>query len=101
MLKAVKLFVVVAGLLIVGGTATLIRQLVKRGGEAARARPAMVTGEPLGIALPPGGEITQVAAANGQLLLLGRSPSEGQFLLVVDSASGERKRFLRLVPAPP
>lgn len=101
MLKAVKLFVVVAGLLIVGGTATLIWQLVKRGGEAARARPAVATTEPRSVVLPAGGEITQVAAQGSQLLLLGRSPADGQFLLVIDLASGERRQLLRLLPAPP
>ena len=101
MLKAVKLFVVVAGLLIVGGTATLIWLLVKRGGEAASNLPAMATMEPRSVDLPAGGEITQVAAQGGQLLLLGRSPADGQFLLVIDLASGERRQLLRLLPAPP
>jgi Family of unknown function (DUF6476) len=100
-LKAIKLFVVVAGLLIVGGTATLIWLLVKRGGDPARPSPAVTAAEPAGIALPTGGEVTQVTTAGGQLLLLGRSPAEGQFLLVVDLASGERRRLLRLVPAGP
>jgi len=95
------LFVVVAGLLIVAGTATLIWLLVKRSGVSAQDHPAVTIADPGTVALPAGGEITQVATAGGQLLLLGRSPAEGQFLLVVDLASGERRRLLRLVPAEP
>jgi hypothetical protein len=97
-LKALKTFVVVAGVAIVLGTATLIWLLVKRGGQGARPPAAAVREEPANVALPRGAEVIQVAVSGSQLLLLGRVPSEGQFVAVVDLASGERRRLLRLVP---
>lgn len=99
-LKAVKIFVVVAGIAIVLGTATLIWLLVKRGGEA-RPPAASVQAEPVNVALPRGAEVIQVMVSGSQLLLLGRAPGEGQFVAVVDLASGERRRLLRLVPEAP
>ena len=55
LLKALKLFVVVGGILIVGGTATLIWVLVKRGtsGDAWHRR-AVASALPGTIELPPG-----------------------------------------------
>jgi hypothetical protein len=102
LLKALKIFVVVGAVVIVGGTATLIWLLVKRGTSMAVATaPAAAPQEPGTIALPPGAEVSQIAAAGPELLLLGRTPGEGQFLLVVDAKSGATRRLLRLVPAPP
>jgi hypothetical protein len=103
LLKALKIFVIVGAVLIVGGTATLIWLLVKRGTSMAVAtRPAPTAPlEPGTVELPPGSEVTQVAAAGRELLLLGRAPGEGQFVLVVDATSGERRRLLRLVPRQP
>ncbi|MEK0084683.1 DUF6476 family protein [Benzoatithermus flavus] len=103
LLKALKIVVVVGAVVIVGGTATLIWLLVKRGTSMAVATvqapsPPSVPGT---VELPPGAEITQIAAAGPELLLLGRAPGEGQFLLVVDAKSGTRRRILRLVETRP
>ena len=99
LLRALKVFVVVSGVVIVAGTATLIWLLVKRGASVATAPAAVPAGQPATIELPPGGEVTQLAGSGSRLLLLGRSPRQGQFVLVVDLASGERRRLLRLAPA--
>jgi Family of unknown function (DUF6476) len=99
MLRAVKLFVVVGGVLIIAGTATLIALMVKRGSQVAE--PA--TPDPIGpstVALPPGGEVTHASVAGRELVLLGRA-REGQFVLVVELAGGERRRLIWLAPAKP
>jgi hypothetical protein len=98
LLKALKIFVVVGAVVIVGGTATLIWLLVKRG---TSTRVASVPAAPAIVALPPGGAVTAASLAGSQLVLLGTAPGEGQFVLVVDLASGERRRLLRLLPEHP
>jgi hypothetical protein len=94
LLRAVKLFVVVGGVLIIVGTATLIAVLVKRGTDVAGGAEA-APGVPATVQLPPGGEATEVSVASRQLVILGRAP-QGQFVLVVDLASGERRRLVWL-----
>ena len=49
------------------------------------------------MALPPGGEVIQASVAGRELVLLGRAP-QGQFVLVVELASGERRRLVWLAP---
>jgi hypothetical protein len=101
LLKALKIFVVVGAVVIVAGTATLIWLLVKRGTSSRVASAPAAPAVPATIALPPGGAVTEVSVAGSQLVLLGTAPGEGQFVLVVDLASGERRRLLRLVPERP
>lgn len=100
LLRAAKVFVVVAGVLIIGGTATLIAMLVKRGvalpGRAA-AEPTAATA----VELPPGGEILQASIEAGRLVLLGRMPDGGQFVLVAELATGTRRALIWLTPASP
>lgn len=98
LLRAVKLFVVVSGVLIILGTATLIALMVKRGTQAVTDSPppaAAVQAE-----LPPGGEALQATVAGRDLVLLGRAP-QGQFVLVLELATGERRRLVWLAPGQP
>jgi hypothetical protein len=99
LLNALKVFVIVGAVVLVGGTATLIWALVKRG--ASRAAPPEAAGPPPPpgtILVPAGAEIAQATLTGSRLLLLGQAPGEGQFVLLVDAASGARRSFLRLVP---
>ena len=98
LLRAVKLFVVVSGVLIIAGTATLIALMVKRGTQATDRAPTAA--EPSTVALPPGGEVIQASVAGRELVLLGRA-AQGQFVLVVELASGERRRLVWLAPGGP
>jgi hypothetical protein len=100
LLKALKVFVVVGAVLLVGGTATLIWALVKRGTSRDEAPPA-VAGPPGTVLLPPGAEVRQASLTGSQIVLLGEVPGEGQFVLVVDATTGARRRFLRLMPERP
>ncbi len=99
LLRAVKLFVVLGGVLLIVGTATLITLLVKRGTRVAGGEvPAAAAAA--AVALPPGGEVVQATLAGSELVLLGRA-ARGQFVLVVALAGGDRRRLVWLVPADP
>lgn len=100
LLKALKTFLVVGGVVLVLGTTLLIWLVVKRGetGPGAAAAPASIETR---IALPPAAEVSEVSVAGSRLLLFGRSPQQGQFVAVVDLGSGELVRLLRLEPAAP
>jgi hypothetical protein len=95
LLRAVKLFVVVGGVLIIAGTATLITMLVERGTRLADAPPPAAA--PAGVTIPTGGEVISASLSGRDLVLLGRAP-EGQFVLVIDPASGARRGLLWLAP---
>jgi hypothetical protein len=99
LLRAVKLFVVVSGVLIILGTATLIALMVKRGtqagGDDASAPSPVVRAQ-----LPAGGEVDQATVAGRDLVLLGRAP-QGRFVLVIELATGERRRLVWLAPESP
>jgi len=103
LLNTLKVFVVVGAVVLVVGTATLIWALVKRGtsrGEAPSAAVGAPPSVPGTVALPAGAEVLQATLSGSQLVLLGVTPGEGQFVLVVDAGSGARRRFLRLLPEP-
>lgn len=100
LLNAVKIFVVVSAVVIVIGTATLIALLVKRGGGVPAAQ-VVAPAEPVVVPLPAGAEVIQMSVAGSQLHLLTRVPGEGQMVIVLDMATGERKRYLRLQPESP
>lgn len=100
LLNALKVFVVVGAVLLVGGTATLIWAIVKRGASRDEPRPTAGALEPAVVTLPAGAEVRQATLAGRDLLLLGTAPAEGPFVLVVDAATGAQRRFLRLVAAP-
>lgn len=89
---------IVGAVVLVGGTATLIWALVKRGTSREAPAEAAAPSPPGTVLVPAGAEVTQATLAGRNLLLLGRAPGEGQFVLVVDAASGARRGFLRLVP---
>ena len=98
LLRAVKLFVVAGAVLIIAGTATLIAMLVKRGSHIA-ATPETAAAAAT-VTLPPGAVVTQASLVGRELVLLGQAPA-GQFVLMVDSAGGERRRLLWLAPEAP
>ena len=106
--KDLKLFVVLAGVAIVAGLVLLIWLLVTRNEEADRAAAPPAGAAAMaaqaaheGVPLPPGAEVTQVTADGPRIVLLGRVPGEGQFVAVLDAATGGLVRLVRLQPGPP
>jgi hypothetical protein len=102
-LKALKVFVVVAGILIVLGTATLIWFIVQRGLPKDRTvgpATATVPGDVI-LSIPAGMRVTGVQFDAGRALLLLADGAGRQHLLLVDLATGERLGLLRIVPETP
>lgn len=102
-LKALKVFVVVAGILIVLGTATLIWLLVQRGlpeDRTAGRATATVPGDGT-LRIPAGMRVAGAQLDGGRALLLLVDGEGRQHLLLVDLATGERLGLLRIVPETP
>ncbi len=102
-LKALKVFVVVAGILIVLGTATLIWLVVQRGLPKDRtARPATATVPADGkLSVPAGMRVASAQLDGDRVLLLLIDGDGAQHLLLVDLATGERLGRLRILPETP
>jgi hypothetical protein len=101
-LKALKVFVVVAGIVIVVGTATLVWLLVQRrqAGEAEARAASPALAEPWRLALPPTTRIAQIHLDGSRALLLLTDADEQQYLLLVNLATGERLSLVRAEPEP-
>lgn len=102
-LKALKVFVVVAGIAILFGTATLFWLIVQRGLPQDRLdRVATATGPRAGtLAIPAGTEVRSAQLDAGRALLLLVDGAGAQHLLLVDLTTGERLALLRIVPETP
>jgi hypothetical protein len=97
LVKALKIFVVVAGLLIVVGTTALVWVIVQGGRNVASLPSRTATT----LALPDAARIEQSLAAGNQLVLLGTVPDNRRFLVIIDLTSGRRRHLLWLVPETP
>ncbi|MCS6780914.1 MAG: hypothetical protein NZ555_14580 [Geminicoccaceae bacterium] len=111
-LKPLKLFVVVAGVLILLGSGTLAWLLASgaaRGRTAAEpvsagaSAPIAATAaasEPIlaDLPLPAGAAIVDLVAEGDRILLLLRTATGEDYLAVVDAATGRRRALLRIVP---
>jgi hypothetical protein len=89
-----KAFVIVGGILLVGGSLLLAALIVQRG--AGPDRPELRADASLD--LPRGAHVEQVVAAGERWLLLGTDALGQQFLVEVDPRTGERLNLLWLQP---
>ena len=99
-IRALKIFVVVGGIVLVVGTATLVWLLVQRQQERAALRPVGM-GVVADLRLPAGTRVERAEFDGGRLLLTLRGADEQQYLALVNPASGERLSLLRIVPEAP
>jgi hypothetical protein len=126
-LGLVKLFVVVAGIIIVGGTVALVWLLATRDdavnsvervivesptasldapADAVLDAPAGAVlddgpGRPIDLPIPPGAIVIDMQMAGSAALLLLRGAEGQEYLATVDLPSGRRRSLLRLVPELP
>jgi hypothetical protein len=90
-----KAFVIGAGILLIVGIVVLTATVVLRAsGGGFDPAPA----GPVDLALPAGARVDQVVADGERILLLGSAADGGQFLAIVDLATGERLRLIRFRP---
>lgn len=94
-LRAVKAFVVIAGVLIVLGTGTLVALLVARTGPRA-----VSLEEPRRVALPAGLRLVRASATGDRVLLELVDEHDRPHLLLVDAATGTPVGYLMLAPTP-
>jgi len=94
---------VVAGILIVLGTGTLVWLLVQRGLPKDRPRAFPTASGPGAgtLAIPPGMHAISAQLDGGRALLLLVDGDGAQHLLLVDLTTGERLGLLRIVPERP
>lgn len=117
--RALKLFVVVAGLVILAGSAALFWLLATGAGRerpaagppsgaspAAGPTAAMARSEPpapvvADLPLPAGAAILDLVSDQDRIVLLLRTPGAQDYLAVIDAATGTRRALLRIVPETP
>jgi hypothetical protein len=97
-MRALKVLVVVLGVLLVGGTAALIVTIIDRAGPRVAAPPR--TGfERLVIDLPEGARVLGTEAAGDRLVVRIALAAGGELLLLIDARNGERLGTIELRPA--
>jgi|GEM_PF-6542146 len=101
-IRALKLFVVLAGIVILVGSAVLVWLLAtgiprdaSTAAPPASAPPAPVIAD---LPLPAGAAILDLVGDRDRIVLLLRTPAGQDYLAVVDAATGTRRALLRIVP---
>ncbi len=101
---ALKAFVIIAGILIVLGTGTLIWVIVQR--AARTAPPAQPTVEirptfsATELQVPAGSRVIDMRLSDTRLVLHLATPDEQEYIAIVDLATGRRLGLMRVVPQP-
>jgi hypothetical protein len=119
--RALKVFVIAGGVVLLAGTVALVVLIVLRGtddaadppapalaatGPPATPAPALcelalpIPGEAMGVPLPAGARIEQVVPGGGCLILLGVDGGGRQFVALVDPYTGARLSLLLMNPEP-
>lgn len=97
---ALKVFVVAAGVVLIGGTIALVYMLWQRAAPSD-APPAPVASdapaEPASVVLPAGSRIVQVTSSGDRLTLLIEGQFGVQFVATVDAVTGRQIGLLRAV----
>lgn len=113
--RALKIFVVLAGVVILAGSGALLWLLatgVGRDAPAAAPRlppaaePSVATATPpspvvADLPLPAGAAILDLVSEQDRIVLLLRTPGGQDYLAVIDAATGTRRALLRIVPEKP
>ena len=96
LVRALKIFCAVAGVVIVGGTVALVYLLAQRRAAAPAARNAAAGEVAAPVELPAGARATAASVEGGQLVLLLQLAGGAQAVLVADLATGRRLRLVAL-----
>jgi hypothetical protein len=98
-MRALKLLVIVLGVLLAAGVAALAVAVVMRLNHAAPPAPVAGGGSAV-IALPPGSKIVSTEASGGRLIARIELPGGGVELIIFDLANGARIATIDLAPQP-
>lgn len=100
-MRALKLLVVVMGVLLVAGTAALVAAIIDRASHRTAAPPqAAARGfDRAVIDLPIGARVLDSTAADGRLVVRIGLAEGGEQLLLIDPATGARLGTIELRPA--
>ena len=97
-MRALKIFVIVAGIAIVAGTAFLIFEILRRGMATGDIVADAMVGSST-VAIPPGTTAQQMIQFGESLALLVGDQDGRQWLVIVDPVTGRTIAELRLLPA--
>lgn len=98
-MRALKVLVVLMGVLLVGGPAALVALIITRAGEpAAPAPPARSGLERAVIDLPEGARVLSAEAAGDRLVVRIALAQGGEELILIDAKSGARLGTIELRP---
>ena len=118
--RALKVFVIAGGVVLLAGTVALVVLIVMRASEdldppatpalaeidppgalceLALPAPGEALGVPLNVPLPGGARIEQVVPSGGCLILIGIDGAGRQFVALVDPYTGARLSLLLMNPA--
>ena len=101
-IRALKIFCVVGGVVLVAGTATLVWLLVqRRDAQQAAGPPPPALAAMLDLPLPEGLRIEQATFDGRHAVLLLRGPDQQQYLALVNPSTGERLSLLRITTESP
>jgi hypothetical protein len=105
-MRALRLLVIVLGVLLVGGTLGLVVAIIARAPHPSESRPEMrataaSTGVPFDtvLDLPAGAVIQSVQSAGARLAVHLALPEGGQQIIILDPGSGARIGTIELRPA--
>ena len=104
-MQALRIVVVVMGIMIVVGVAVIAVTIAKRAGMGTNERdapePAVIADfGSLAVSLPPGERLVGELVEEGSLILKTRAANGGTSYVVVDLATGRTRGTLRAVEAP-
>ena len=101
-MRALRLLVIVLGVLLVGGTLALIVAIIVRSPHPSESRPPNTAKLPYDtvVDLPAGAVIESIQPAGDRVLLRLVLPGGRQRIVVLDASSGVRRGTIELRPNP-
>src|SRR5690348_17208371 len=100
-MRALKILVVVMGVMLVGGTAALIAAIIHRASQHASTTSAPPSPRDFhaAVALPPGARVLTADLAGDRILVRLARAEGGEALIIIDAKSGSALGTIDLLPS--
>ena len=95
-MRALKVLVIIMGVLLVGGSVALVAAIVARLGRAPVAAPAAEAGAPLHASLPAGSRIVSAELSGDRVLVRVALADGGEELVLYNARSGAQVAVIDL-----